>query len=121
MELNKKRGRLLLPYCIWFCFYLLIKDLHNSNGIQGNVQSFIVLFVSGKIAAPFYYIIVLWQLTLITPMVARCIYYCSYMRWCLHFIMPIALGFNYFWNSQDYIPKFISWRVFFSFGLNFTI
>lgn len=102
----------------------MIKALHNSNGIQGNVQSFIVLFVSGKIAAPFYYIIVLWQLTLITPIIERCIYRCSYVRWCLHFITPIALGFNYYWefsglHSEFYftVSTFFIWFEFYYLGM----
>lgn len=58
----KKRWRLLIPYLLWNSVYSL------KNVMTGiNIKSVIYAFVFGQSAASLYYILVLLQLTLLTP------------------------------------------------------
>jgi peptidoglycan/LPS O-acetylase OafA/YrhL len=65
--LGNRRGRLLIPYLIWSAIYLVKSALF--GGVS--VKYVIYALVAGKAAAPFYYIIVLMQLTIITPWLIR--------------------------------------------------
>ena len=57
-------GRLLIPYLVWTSLYL-IKDF--ILGVETNSEYIGYCFLTGKVAAPFYYIVLLIQLTLLTP------------------------------------------------------
>ena len=66
------RGRLCIPFIIWSLLYSgleLLKTVHSGNEIHwlGVIYRFIV----GKSATPFYYIVVLMQLTVITPWIVK--------------------------------------------------
>ena len=61
-------GRLCVPFVIWSLFYSgisLAKDIH--HGVRVYWLGYIYRFIVGKSATPFYYIVVLIQLTIITP------------------------------------------------------
>lgn len=67
------RGRrLCIPFMIWSLRYSclsLLKVVHSGSEIHW--LGFIYRFIVGKSATPFYYIVVLVQLTLITPWLVK--------------------------------------------------
>lgn len=61
-------GRLCIPFMIWSLLYSgleLLRNVHSGNEIH--CFGFVYRFIVGKSATPFYYIVVLVQLTVITP------------------------------------------------------
>lgn len=65
-------GRLCIPFMIWSLLYSgleLLKIVHSGNEIHW--FGFVYRFIVGKSATPFYYIVVLVQLTVITPWLVK--------------------------------------------------
>lgn len=88
--------RLLIPFVLWSGFYTLITIVQNvSDGISPDIKELIVRFIVGKASTPFYYIVVLFQLTLITPMLTKLINKESKLLKYLWLITPVYLLYLY--------------------------
>ena len=61
--LKRGGGRILLPYLIWSCIYLLKTAILDKMSLRYIIYA----LVCGKATTPFYYIIVMIQLTIMTP------------------------------------------------------
>lgn len=111
-----KRGgeRLLLPYLTWSCIYL-IKDAIFG---QGTIKHAIYALLCGKAVAPFYYIIVMLQLTVITPWLVK------HRRGWMYLITPVYLVAIYIYNivcgttPLFYETLFPAWFFFYIFGMD---
>lgn len=113
-----KRGiiRLFVPYLIWSCIYIaktVIFERKSFNFIQ-----FTYILISGKAATPFYYIIVLLQLTIITPWLMK------HRRKWMYLITLIYLLGIYAYNIATglmpplYETLFPAWFIFYLFGMD---
>ena len=107
-------GRLLLPFLIWSLVY------STKNAIFGSysLKSLLFTFVTGNSAAPLYYILVLLQLTLLTPYLIR-----SRKNW-MYLITPIYLVCLYIFNITTgnmplfYETLFPAWFIFYILGMD---
>lgn len=109
--------KLLIPYIIWSTFYSV---LSSSDGLDP--LRIIYHLITGKAQAQLYYIIVLLELTLLTPFLIKAL---DSRKWSV-FIMsltPIYLllcsGYRYYtgaelsWMGRD----FCAWIIFYYFGM----
>ena len=111
----KIRGaRLLLPFLIWSIIYTIKNSIFGSSSLKGLIFSFII----GKSAAPLYYILVLLQLTLLTP------YLVSRRKTWMYLITPVYLVFLYIYNIATgnmpmlYETLFSAWFLFYILGMD---
>ena len=74
----------------------LLKNIHNSKEI--NWLGFAYRFVIGKSATPFYYIVVLMQLTVITPWLVKSVKQNGILGRILWLVTPMYLVYVYTWN-----------------------
>ena len=106
--------RLLLPYLVWSCFYLLKTAIF--DGIT--LRNIIYAIIFGKAATPFYYIIVMIQLTIITPWLIR-----HRKKW-MYLVTPAYLVIIYTYNIVTgtvpllYETLFPSWLFFYLLGMD---
>lgn len=119
-----KRGvRLLIPFLIWSTFYALISFIraYVSGGELIGVVPFAVRIITGKSAPHLYYIVVLLQLSVITPLLIKCIE-SGYSK-ILYAVTPIWLIFIYYWCCLNgtmpplYQYVFPAWIGFYVWGL----
>ena len=112
---QKNRGgcRLLIPFLIWSSIY----TVKNAVFAEMSIKGLVVSFVTGKATAPLYYILVLIQLTLLTPLLKK------RNKWlCL--ITPMYLIFLYAYNiTTGNMPRFYetvfpAWFVFYILGMD---
>lgn len=107
-------GRLLLPFLIWSLIYSAKNAIFGSSSLK----SLLFTFVTGKSAAPLYYILVLLQLTLLTPYLIR-----SRKNW-MYLITPIFLICLYIYNITTgnmpifYETLFPAWFIFYMLGMD---
>lgn len=115
----------MIPFCIWSLFYTtisLIKTIYAGESIVWN--EVIYTFFVGKSSAPFYYIAVLFQLTLLTPILVRIIKKHRILNNLLWFVTPLYLiyvyGFNICQGSPPelYGTLFPAWFIFYYMGLH---
>ena len=100
-----QRGwRLIVPYTIWSFFYLAFSSDKSSCGL------ILAQYFTGRTVTPFYFIVVLFQLTLVTPLLMELDRRKSkllYVAYSLQFVMLaltyiIVLTANsvpYYWRS----------------------
>lgn len=111
-----KRGgiRLLLPYLVWSCIYLLKTAIF--DGIT--IPHIVYALICGKAATPFYYIVVMIQLTIITPWLVR-----HRKKW-MYLITPAYLVIIYAYNLVTgtvpllYETLFPAWFFFYLLGMD---
>lgn len=110
-----KRGvRLLLPYLVWSCIYLLKTAVF--DGIT--LRHIVYALICGKAATPFYYIVVMIQLTIITPWLVR-----NRKKW-MYLVTPTYLVIIYIYNIATgtvplfYETLFPAWFFFYLFGMD---
>ena len=111
-----KRGgvRLLLPYLVWSCIYLLKTAI--LDGVT--FRHIIYALICGKAATPFYYIVVMVQLTIITPWLIK-----RRKEW-MYLITPVYLVIIYTYNIVTgrvpllYETLFPAWFFFYLLGMN---
>ncbi len=110
-----KRGvRLLLPYLVWSCIYLLKTAIFDGS----TLRHIIYALICGKAATPFYYIVVMLQLTIITPWLVR-----HRKKW-VYLITPVYLVIIYTYNIVTgtvpllYETLFPAWFFFYLFGMD---
>ena len=87
--LNRGGVRLLIPYIVWSAIYMLVSRL---GGDQLGASEIVWKLLTGKSAGPLYYVVVLIQLTLLTPYLISCALKKSSWPWL---ITPAALVIVY--------------------------
>ena len=111
-----KRGgvRLLLPYLVWSCIYLLKTAIFDGVTLWHIVYA----LICGKAATPLYYVVVMIQLTIITPWLIR------HRRKWMYLITPAYLVIIYTYNLVTgtvpllYETLFPAWFFFYLLGMD---
>lgn len=112
--MKTRGGRLLLPFLIWSTIYTIKNSIFGSPSLK----SLIFSFITGKAAAPLYYILVLIQLTILTPYLIR-----KRKSW-MYLITPAYLVYLYIYNITTgnmplfYETVFPAWFVFYILGMD---
>ena len=117
-------GYLLVPFCIWSTFYTVVSVIQ-SLAAEESVSwlKIIYRFVVGKASTPFYYIVVLIQLTLLTPVLIKVIEHKGRVSKLLWFVTPAYLIYIYSFNiitgetPRLYETLFPAWFLFYYVGL----
>ncbi len=116
MYVLHRGGELLLPYFVWSSLYL-IKDFVLCGNVS--VRHIIYAFCAGKAVGPFYYIVVLVQLTLLTPWLVKI----KKRKW-MFAVTPLYLICLYIFNlyvgqmPRLYETLFPAWFLFYLMGLD---
>ena len=118
--MTKRARRLLVPFIFWSVFYGAVLLILNPDSVT-NLVRFAAKIVLGMTAAHLYFIVVLVQLTLLTPWLVRAVN----MRfgWGLFLITPAYIAGLYFvtWRLGDlpdgYQYMFFGWFAFYYAGL----
>ena len=114
--LKNRVRRLLMPFLLWSTFYTV------KNALFNNVRSWdkvLFNFVTGQSAAPLYYILVMIQFTLLTPLFVKM----KNRKW-LYVITPLYLCGLYIWNFNFgmapslYGTFFPAWLFFYILGMD---
>lgn len=113
-----------MPFIFWSLIYSMLSCFISAyNGNEINWIKLLGKIFLGKASAPFYYIVVLIQLTFLTPWLARIIKKKSIVSRILWFITPGYLVFIYVWNfiakkqPLFYETPFMAWFLFYYLGL----
>lgn len=121
--LISRGGRLLIPYFIWSCLYIGYDILRNiRHGEAINWIGMLRKLLLGEAATPLYYILVMIQLTILTPWLLRALNG-NKTRWVFYSITPVYLGLLYAFNmGKGHTPPFYgtlfpAWFFFYFFGL----
>lgn len=115
-------GRTLVIWSLLYSGISLAKDIH--HGVSVNWLGYVYRFVVGKAATPFYYIVVLIQLTVITPWLVNVVKDSKTIKNFLWLITPCYLLYIYVWNlTTGYSPRlyetlFPAWFGFYYLGIN---
>lgn len=122
--LISRGGRLLVPYFIWSCLYLCYDILRiMRHGEAVNWIGMLRRLVFGEAATPFYYIIVMIQLTALTPWLLKAVNV-KKTRIMLYSITPVYLVMVYICNIWKggtlpfYATVFPAWFFFYLFGID---
>lgn len=126
--IKKRVYRLFIPFMVWSTFYtftsMLIQVRRNE---ELDFLRIFLRFIVGKSAAPLYYILVLLQLIIITPLLIKIIEDRNIFSKLLWLVTPIYLLFIYVFNFIEgtmpllYETLFPAWFVFYYLGLNLRI
>lgn len=110
---------------IWSLLYSgleLLKIVHSGNEIHW--FGFVYRFIVGKSATPFYYIVVLVQLTVITPWLVKTVKQNGVISRILWLVTPLYLMYLYAWNyivgvsPRLYETLFPAWFGFYYLGIH---
>mgnify|MGYP002548483369 CR=1 FL=1 len=115
---------MLIPFVIWSLLYSGVNVLQNIHkGKAVNWLGVIYRFIVGKSATPFYYIVVLFQLTLLTPFLVKMVKEKGIISKLLWLVTPIYLVYVYAWNFMTgssprlYETLFPAWFGFYYLGI----
>lgn len=115
----KRIKRLLIPYLIWTMAYTFIVAIFNPGYLNFN-QLVINIFL-GKAAGHLYFIVVLLQLVLFTPLIIRFInnkmFWLTIIVSCIIFYFVYYLNYFYQWKFSGYSLIFLAWIPFYMIGL----
>ena len=109
---------------IWSLLYSgfgLLRTVHSGN--ETHWLGFIYRFIVGKSATPFYYIVVLIQLTVLTPWLVKIIKQDGTISKILWLVTPVYLVYLYTWNyivgvsPRLYETLFPAWFGFYYLGI----
>lgn len=120
----KRLERLIIPFYIWSLIYTLINIVSGSEKI--NIGKTIIDFLFGLSATPLYYVFVLVQLVLLTPLLIKLINR-NLGSILLYLITPAYLVFIYIYtiafDGQPYLYRlpFLPWFLFFFIGIRIKI
>lgn len=124
-EINKNRlFKLVMPFLIWSCIYSIMSALHHTGDL--NFLRICAKIFYGKAAAPLYFILVLIQLTLITPYLLKFIKQ-KKNNWLMLSITPIYMLALYakvkMGGTQPFLYEtfFPAWFIFYYGGLYYKI
>ena len=120
----KRLERLILPFYIWSLIYTLVNIV--SKREKMNIGKTVIDFLFGLSASPLYYVFVLVQLVLLTPILIKLI---NRNRgiFILYLITPAYLVFIYIYtiafDGQPYLYRlpFLPWFLFFFIGIRIKI
>lgn len=107
-------GRLLIPFIVWSIIYTIKNAIFGSPSLK----NLFFAFLTGKSAAPLYYILVLLQLTVLTP------YLISRRKSWMYLITSVYLVFLYIFNITTgnmpmfYETVFPAWFIFYILGMD---
>ena len=113
-----------VPFMIWSLLYSglsILKVVHSGNEIHW--LGYIYRFIVGKSSTPFYYIVVLMQLTVITPWIVKIVKQNGIISKILWFVTPVYLVYLYTWNyiacasPRLYETLFPAWFGFYYMGI----
>lgn len=118
--LGARIKRLLVPYLIWTSAYGLAEILQDPNSLQSPIVLLGKILI-GSVAAHLYFIVVLIQLTILTPLLVRS----AAHRWggLLFLVTPVFVAFMYGFAFQTgdlpelYNYYFPAWFAFYYAGL----
>lgn len=99
MVVSAGGGRLCVPFIIWSLLYSaisLLKDIHHGAVIHW--LGYAYRLIAGKSAAPLYYIVVLIQLTVITPWLVKIVKENKRVKNVLWLVTSCYLIYLYIWN-----------------------
>lgn len=116
---EKRLKRLLVPYLIWACFYLIIYPLIKKHTLDDDA---LFLFLTGY--GPAYFLLVLIQLTIITPLIFK--YKDNqYFRIFSWVVTPVYILFCYAYLLKTgktlpaYQTPFPAWYIFYFFAITY--
>lgn len=116
--------RLVVPFLLWSVFYTGINIARNlSNGQEIDGVNILLKILVGKASTPLYYIVVLMQLTLLTPILIRLIRKSSRGSLLLYGLTPLWILGLYLYNLVNgalpmlYETFFPAWFCFYYLGL----
>lgn len=119
------RGRrLLIPFLVWSILYSAISVAR--NGFNIDIFFIGMKIIEGQAATPLYYIVVLLQLVIITPVLIKCIT-SKYLNLMVFLITPtyLILIYVYSYITKHQMPLygtlFPAWLVFYYLGLYIKI
>lgn len=112
---RKKLSRILIPYLFWSLFTLVVFE----SMYGWNFSEISVSFLTGSIQSPYYFLIVLSQLILLTPLLISCsenrLQSAAWMT-----VTPCAVALLYLSKFVfDYSPKFKFFAPLFCFWISF--
>ena len=116
----KRVARLLVPFLMWSAFYTIIKHVTTKENI--NIIKKLVKFLLGLSSGQLYFILVLLQLTILTPLLIKIIQSNKGMKLCF-LITPVYLLILYSYiiiykkQMPFYQTFFPAWFVFYYIGL----
>lgn len=123
--LKIRGGRLLIPYFIWTVvyevFYFLLRL--RKGVISLSVGTLLLDILTGAAATPLYYIVVLMQFVLLTPMLVKTMKKHTVISKLLWFITPAYLVYIYLYNvvagdnPRYYSLLFPAWFIFYYSGM----
>lgn len=122
--LLQRMRRLLIPFWIWSAFYTIINIISSSGDI--NLIKICIKFLLGLSSGPLYFILVLVQLTILTPILVKFILNNKYIKMSL-LITPAYLIFLYMYQiiCKEQLPfyqtVFPAWFIFYYVGLYIKI
>ncbi len=88
--------RLIIPFSVWSCIYTLINFMQCLyTGTRFSWKWSLFRFIMGQSAPPLYYIAVLIQLTVLTPLLLKLVKKKNAVHYILWMITPIYLIFLY--------------------------
>lgn len=88
-----------IPFIIWSLLYNgleLLRTVYSGNEVHW--LGFVYRFIVGKSATPFYYIVVLMQLTVVTPWLVKMVKQNGIISRLLWLVTPVYLVYLYTWN-----------------------
>ena len=106
----------MLPFLLWDVIYT-VKNVLFGDNVEW--KSVLFDFLTGRAAAPLYYILVLFQLTLLTPFILKK----AGKKW-LYLITPVYLCVIYIWTviagapPRLYGTVFPAWLLFYLLGID---
>ncbi len=117
---NKRLTRLLIPYLFW-CFFVILFFKPNYNW---NLLNIFRDIITGRVLGPYYFIIVLTQLIILTPLmisstrnIIKSIFWLSLTPLSLLILYFFRLHLNYDLNFPLYAIPFSIWITFYYFGM----
>lgn len=93
---KRKLCRLMIPFFTWSFIYTLINIKNQWSLLDWeSAKLFLWQFITGKSSGPLYYLLVLAQLTLLTPLIIHIIKKNNFWTRILWFLTPLYLAYLY--------------------------
>ncbi|MDZ8028113.1 MAG: acyltransferase [Nostoc sp. DedQUE11] len=117
---KKRLTRLLIPYLFW-CFLII---LFFKSTYDWNLYKIFIYIITGRVQGPYYFVIVLTQLIILTPFMissvnsrAKSILWLSLTPLSILVLYFLQLYFNYEINFPWNVISFSLWTTFYYFGI----
>lgn len=117
-----------MPFLLWSIFYSVVAVARNLvNGEAVDWWRLISRILAGKASTPFYYILVLLQLTILAPIIVKIVREKKMLYKAMWWLTPVYLFFVYYDNIVNggtfnrFGTPFMAWFIFFFLGLDIQI